>query len=75
MVIRVSKTPPPIRRAKLHAATPFVQFAQFADKRTLHVDLLKRRIERIKRIIFFVVFYQKPSTLTFFVITRYEKAY
>jgi hypothetical protein len=55
-----------IRRAKLHAATPFVQFAQFADKRTLHVGLLKRRIERIKRIVFFVVFFQKtPNTYLF----------
>jgi hypothetical protein len=31
MVIRVSKKES-IRRAKLHAATPFVKFASFADK-------------------------------------------
>ena len=44
------KNSSPPRRAKLHAAMPFVKFAQFADKRTLHVDLLKRRIIRMKRI-------------------------
>ena len=38
-----------IRRAKPHAATPFVKFAKFADKRTLHVDLLKRRTDGAAR--------------------------
>ncbi len=59
-----------IRRAKLHAATSFVKFAQFAV-----LIFSRRQIIRIKRINFYVVFYQKPLTLTFFVLTRYEKAY
>jgi hypothetical protein len=65
MVIRVSKNPSPIRRAKLHAVTSFVKFVPFADKRTLHVDLLKRRIIRMKRISFmrfFRVILQKSAT-------------